>query len=58
MDLQAALSTQDKQASPSRLAVMVCFIIACGLLIGSLVSPSKAHPAVNSQVSQVSAALR
>ena len=44
MDLQAAQMMRAKRSMVSRVTVLVCFSLACALLIGSLISPSRAHP--------------
>lgn len=43
MDLQAAQAMRGKQGTLTRLTVSMCFAVACVLLIGSLITPSKAH---------------
>ena len=45
MDLQAFQLVSGKRWSFARLAVFVCFVVACALLIGSLLMPNKARAA-------------
>lgn len=42
MDLQAAKLSNRRSWSYFTIAAAVCFAVACGLLIGSLVAPDKA----------------
>lgn len=42
MDLQAAQMLNGRRWSPIKLAALVCFLMACGLLIGSLMMAAKA----------------
>ena len=48
MDLQAAYMMRGKRDTLARLTVALCFAVAGALLIGSLVSPGKAHPRLQS----------
>ncbi len=43
MDLQAAQSMKGKRSVLSRLTVTFCLVLTAGLLISSLVNPSRAH---------------
>ncbi len=43
MDLQAAQSMKEKRGLLSRVTVTFCLILTAGLLISSLVGPSRAH---------------
>jgi|LNFM01.1.fsa_nt_gb hypothetical protein len=43
MDLQAAQSMKEKRGIVSRLTVTFCLILTAGLLISSLVAPSRAQ---------------
>ena len=43
MDLQAAYMKQGKRDTLAKLTVALCFAVAGALLIGSLISPGKAH---------------
>jgi hypothetical protein len=45
MDLQALQLVSGKRWSFAKLAMFVCFVVACALLIGSLLMPSKIRPA-------------
>jgi hypothetical protein len=45
MDLQAFQLVSGKRWSVARLAMFVCFMVACALLIGSLLLPNKARAA-------------
>lgn len=44
MDLQAAQMMRGKRSMLSKVTVVVCFALACALLIGSLISPGRAFP--------------
>jgi hypothetical protein len=46
MDLQAFQLVSGRRWSFVKLAVFVCFAVACALLIGSLLMPSKAKAAL------------
>ena len=43
MDLQAAEMLSGKRWSLTKVTALVCFALACGLLIGSLLTPAKAE---------------
>lgn len=44
MDLQAEQMMRGRQAPLTKLTALLCFALACVLLIGSLVAPVKASP--------------
>jgi hypothetical protein len=46
MDLQSFQLVSGRRWSFAKLAVFVCFAVACALLIGSLLMPSRAKAAV------------
>jgi hypothetical protein len=46
MDLQAFQLVSGKRWSFVKLAVFVCFVVACALLVGSLLMPSKVRAAL------------
>jgi hypothetical protein len=52
MDLQASLSISGRRWSFAKLAVIVCFAVACALLIGSLMLPSKVKAAAGDPIGQ------
>lgn len=44
MDLQSSQLTRHKQSILSRVTAMLFFVLACALMVGSLISPGKASP--------------
>ena len=42
MDLEQAQMLSGRRWSAAKLAALICFALACGLLIGSLLMPAKA----------------
>ncbi len=42
MDLQSALMARGRRGALPRLLTLLCFALACALLIGSLVAPVRA----------------
>jgi hypothetical protein len=46
MDLQTSQLASGRRGSFVKLAVFLCFAVACALLIGSLVMPSKVKAAL------------
>jgi hypothetical protein len=57
MDLQSALRINGGRWRLARIGVFLCFALACGLLVVSLASPSKAFaPAKVPQITEFSAA--
>jgi hypothetical protein len=47
MDLQSAQLTRHKQSTLSRVTAILFFVLACALMVGSLISPGKASPSLN-----------
>ena len=42
MDLQSALRMSGRRWQLARIGALLCFVLACGLLVTSLAGPSKA----------------